>query len=144
MDLIKFQQNCQSFDAWEILVPIIEKHFNDLIDLTQFQLSEGETGNGAMPDYASEEYAHIKQQYVSTYKIYPTVDLRVTGDFYRGMKARIVLMGIEIESIDSKAAKLESKYSLKIYVLNDKNLETFINMIVDEFIEAIYKKLAKE
>ena len=60
MDLVKFQQNCQSFDAWKLLVPIIERHFNDLIDLTQLQLSEGETANGAMPDYASEEYAHIK------------------------------------------------------------------------------------
>lgn len=144
MDLIKFQRNCQSFDAWKLLVPIIERHFNDLIDLTQLQLSEGETANGAMPDYASEEYAHIKEQYVPTYKIYPTVDLRVTGDFYRGMKARIVLMGIEIESIDSKAAKLEEKYGSKIYVLNDKNLEAFIKMIVDEFIEAIYKHMAKE
>lgn len=143
MDLVKFARNCQ-VDSWEILSQIISKHFDDLIDLTQFQLSEGETANGFMPDYASEEYAHIKQQYVSTYNIYPTVDLRVSGDFYRGMRARLVMMGIEIDSIDSKAQKLEDKYGSKIYVLNDKNLETFINMIVDEFIEAIYKQLAKE
>jgi hypothetical protein len=144
MDLIKFQRNCLSIDPWNVLSPIIEKHFNDLIDLTQFQLSEGDTANGVMPDYASEEYAHLKQQYVPTYKIYPTVDLRVTGDFYRGLKARIVLMGIEIESIDSKAAKLEAKYGSKIYVLNDNNLESFLNLIIDEFIEAIYKQLSKE
>lgn len=144
MDLIKFQQNCQSIDSWELLVPIIRKHFEDLIDLTKLQLSEGENANGFMPDYASEEYAHIKQQYVPTYRIYPTVDLRVTGEFYRGLRARIVLSGIEIDSIDSKAQKLEDKYGSKIYVLNDKNLESFIDIIFDEFIEAIYKQLAKE
>jgi hypothetical protein len=144
MDLVQFEKNCRSIDVWEILSHVIEKHFDILIQIVQDQLSEGQKETGAMPDYKSDVYAHLKERYVPTYKVYPTTDLRVTGEFYQGIKCQLNLMGITIESMDSKAKGLEKKYGSGIYVPNDFNLKKFIDQIVDEFREDLLKALSKE
>jgi hypothetical protein len=144
MDLLQFQQNLQSIDVWQILIPILEKHFGDIEELNRKQLSEGTRGDGSpMPDYKSESYADFKSKYIPTYSIYPTADLRYTGDFYAAIKAKLTLFGIEIESSDWKAQVLEQKYGQQINDLTEESMQIFIDLIIDEFRESLLTQMTK-
>lgn len=144
MDLLQFQQNLQGIDVWEILRPILEKHFADIEELNREQLSEGIDGDGSgMPDYKDENYANFKDQYVPTYKIYPTTDLRLTGAFYEGIQAKFNLYGIEIESLDAKAAELERKYGSAIHDLTEESRSKLIDLIIDEYRESLLNAMTK-
>jgi hypothetical protein len=113
----------QSVDFMKLFDEALEKVFPNIIQLIQEQLSEGETALGSMPDYKSDVYANFKEKYVATYKIYPTTDLRVTGNLYEGIFVQNGLLSIEISSRDPKSAKLEKKYGQRIYVLNEKSMD---------------------
>lgn len=142
MDLLQFQQNVESIDVWEILVPILENHFGFIEQLNRDQLSEGIRGDGQpMPDYKWEEYAIFKEKFVPTYNIFPTTDLRYTGSFYDKIKASFNLYGIEIQSLDSKASQLEAKYGSTINDLTDESIEKLIAIIIDEYRESLLKAM---
>ena len=144
MDLLQFKQNVESIDVWQLLIPILEKHFGEIEELNRKQLSEGIRGDGdAMPDYKSDSYANFKAQYVPTYKIYPTTDLRYSGDFYAAIKAKLTLLGIEIESSDWKAGVLEKKYGQQINELTDESLKVFTDLIIDELRESVLSAMTK-
>ena len=142
MDLLQFQQNVQSIDVWELLKPILEKHFGFIEELNREQLSEGLQADGsAMPDYQYEEYAVFKDKFVPTYKIYPTTDLRYSGSFYEKIEAQFNLYGIEIQSFDSKAAELEAKYGSQIYGLTEKSMNRLIDLIIGELQQSVLNKM---
>lgn len=113
----------KSVDFMTLFDNALEKVFPNIIELIKEQLSEGETGLDAMPDYKSNTYADWKDKYIPTYRVYPTTDLRVTGNLYEGIFIQNGLLAIEIESRDPKSARLEKKYGQRIYVLNEKNME---------------------
>lgn len=150
MDLIKFAQNCKSFDAWEIMKPIIEKHLDLIVKLNKDQLQRGETANGySTPRHKksvmSEIYIDSKiERGVYNESIYPRMNFYNEGDFYRGFKAKIENYGIEIESLDSKTKDLESRYGSDLMGLTDDSISILIDNIIDEYIEATYNHLAKE
>ena len=145
MDLLKFQQNLLSIDVWELLKPIIEKHFEEIEQYNREQLSRGEMADGsAMRDYAEESYADFKSKYIPTYDIYPTTDLRYEGDFYRAIKASFDLYGISVESLDEKAAHLEKKYGSTIYGLTDESLKKLTDILAVELVIELKKAMLKE
>jgi len=131
-------------------MPIIEKHIGFIQNLNKSQLLKGTTSdNTPTPSYSKSEKSEIYidskiERGVYNSAIYPSVNLYNKGDFFMGIKARVATFGIEIESTDSKADELESKYGSNIYGLTDESLAIFTNSIVDEFVEAIYNQLAKE
>lgn len=144
MDLIQFQQNLLNIDVWELLRPILQDHFADIEELNRKQLSDGEKATGeGMPDYKSDAYANFKAQYVPTYQIYPTTDLRYTGDFYKAIKAQFSTYGISIESFDEKAAQLEAKYGSSIYGLTPESLEKFTKVLIEPLVQAIKAAMFK-
>jgi hypothetical protein len=144
MDLIDFQNNLLTIDVWVLLTPILERHFGELENLNRKQLSEGVMSDGSpMVDYADIGYADFKDKHIPTYKIFPTTDLRYTGDFYDAIKANIDLFGISVESFDSKARLLESKYSSEIYGLTEESLIIFTKSVIDEFTTALRNAILK-
>jgi len=145
MDLLQFQQNITGINVWEIYKPILEKYFANIEQSVRDQLSEGISGDGQpMPDYKNESYADFKVHAVATYKIYPTTDLRLTGAFYDGIKAKFDLLGIEIESLDSKAKELEKKYGSSIYELTDESIKKLIDTTVGELQESLLNAMLYE
>ncbi|WP_159522862.1 hypothetical protein [Sunxiuqinia indica] len=142
MDLIQFQNNILNIDPWELLRPILEKHFDEIEQLNRDQLSRGERADGsAMPDYQNIEYAGFKEQYIDTYNIFPTTDLRYSGDFYKALKAGFGTYGISLESFDSKASELEAKYGSSIYGLTEESRVILINSINVEFKQALHNAM---
>jgi hypothetical protein len=95
--------------------------------LNKEQLFQGETADeGSTGEYSSKWYADYKS------KLNPNnvVDLFVTGNFYDGFFVRIVKGGFEIDSKDSKRAKLVSKYGKEIFGLNQESRETLIKDVI--------------
>lgn len=144
MDLIDFQNNLLNINVWVLLTPILEKHFGELENLNRKQLSEGIMADGSpMVDYKDPSYADFKDKHIPTYNIYPTTDLRYTGNFYDKIKASIDLFGISVESFDAKARQLEGKYGSEIYGLTEGSLVVFTQSVIDEFTAALSNAILK-
>jgi hypothetical protein len=144
MNLYDLQNNLLAIDPWELLRPILEKHFPEIEQLNRNQLSKGERADeSVMPDYRSMEYADFKDQYIPTYNIFPTTDLRYTGDFYNALKVGFSTYGLSFESLDDKADQLERKYGSAIYGLNQASKVKLIAMINQEFKQALKSAILK-
>lgn len=150
MDLIKFQRNCKSFDAWQIMIPIIQKHLDLIVKLNKDQLKKGETAEGyATPSHRKSTMSEIYVDYkiergVYDQSIYPRMNFYDTGDFYNAFKAKVTLFDIEIESFDDKAKDLENRYGNDLMGLTDQSIVILVDNIINEYQEAAYKHLAKE
>jgi hypothetical protein len=150
MDLIQFQNNCQTYDAWKILYPIINKHLDLIVKLNKDQLRRGETAEGyATPSHSkspmSEIYVDSKiERGVYDESIYPRMNFYNTGDFYKWFKAKVTLLDIEIDSFDSKTKEIESKYGNDLLGLTDQSIGILVDNIIDEFQEDSFNYLAKE
>lgn len=139
-----------SYDAWGILYPIIQEHLELITKLNKDQLQRGETAEGyATPTHTlgklSKFYVESKiDKGIYDSGIYPRMNFYNEGDFYRGLKARVTLMDIEIESFDSKTKDLESRYGNDLIGLTDQSISLLIDAIINEYQEESYKHLAKE
>lgn len=150
MDLLKFATNLETIDPWQVLLPILIKNLNRIEELNKQQLREGIMADGSgTPSHSSSEMSEIyvdmkieKGRYNES--IYPSMNFYNEGDFYNGIKARMDLFGIEIESIDSKAKELESNFGSELYGLTDKSIELLIDPIMPEYIEALTNKILQD
>ena len=144
MGFTRLRNNLLSIDPWKVLAPILERHLDLIEELNRKQLSEGQKADGSsMPEYNNEEYAYFKVAEIPTYEIFPVVDLRYEGDFYREIKASLDLFGVNIESFDEKASKLESKYGSLIYGLTDISIGILVETIINEFVLAFEAEILK-
>lgn len=146
MDLLQLRDKLQNIDLWEILIPVIDKHLSDVEELNKQQLKKGKRSDGTdTPDHSksmvSEKYIDDKiRRGIYDRSIYPSVNLYDTGRFYKGIVAKLDMnYGITVDSTDFKAQALEERYGSTIYGLNDSSLEKFIDLIIDEFIEALHQ-----
>lgn len=147
-DFESFQRNCLSIDVWELLTPIIKRHWVELLDLNKSQLWEGKKADGKdTKSYAPKSYDYVMDKIsrgVYNEAILPSVNLYNHGDFYNDFKASIMDFGVEIESLDDKAEELENKYSSQIYGLTDESLEEFTSLIVEEYVTALENAMLKD
>lgn len=98
------------------------------IDLQQEQMMNGEASDG-MPigKYNSEPYAEMKFKEYSKLAGFGMADLKLTGDFQRGLK--LVTQSntkYRVYSSDKKASKLMAMYGGdRIYYLNQKYISEY-------------------
>lgn len=137
-----------AFDAWEILIPTIEKNLNKIEELNKQQLQKGLASDGGTSGRHSG--SKISRKYVNEKvnkgiydsSIYPAVNLYNTGDFYRKLTAKMDLsFGIYIESFDAKADVLEERYGSKIYGLTKESMNELVKLIIDDYRAEIFKYL---
>lgn len=125
----------RSFDsnAEEIAVHTARLFEAEILDMnTEDQLfSRGEDSKGAsLGKYAPLTISIKKGLGQPTNR----VTLKDTGDFHRSFFARFVGKYITIGATDSKAYKLETKYSKDIFGLSDNNVQELITMLKPEMI----------
>lgn len=151
MDLIQFERNLRGIDAWEILIPIIQKNIHQIERLNKEQLQKGLGSDNLMTGRhskspKSELYVDSKiARGVYNESIYPAVNLYDTGKFYAGIRAELDMSyGITIESTDFKAQGLEEAYGSHIYGLTPESLKQFCALLIDDFREALLKAISKE
>lgn len=127
-----------------IVVETMMEFKEEIIDLNTSQLEKGKlsTGENISPDYKLSEYARFKKSRGSIAPL-GVPDLKLEGDFYEGFNIDKVSGGILIDSDDSKASKLEDKYSSNIYGLTDQNKEEVKEMILPTFRKKTLNGLTK-
>jgi len=92
------------------------------IDTVHEQLTQGKGGDGStLYAYQSPEYAEYKKAIGSISS--PIADLKVTGDFYEGMKMK---SDFSIASSDWKNDALVKKYGADIMEISDESMEKLI------------------
>ncbi len=105
---------------------LIETAHGVIPEMTEQQMRLGETSTGdpIKPDLADVHYALQKQE-AGGQAPYKVPDLRVMGTFQAGLRTTIGKLTINTYSIDTKAEKLELKYTPLIYGANPANLAKY-------------------
>lgn len=113
---------------------------DSIADLNVKQLEEGKRtdGNSIIPEYQSQNYAKAKKA-IGAKPASGTPDLKLTGDFHKGIYADLKGNYIYTYSSDSKADKLNSKYR-QIFGLTFESIAT----LKPDLTEILQKKLLNE
>jgi len=124
-------ERLNSLDLNKVLDECISETEEELLSLVKSQLEIGIKGTGeSLQDYAEQSYADFKKNIVGSIAPYFTPDLKLTGSFYAGFNLRTTLLGVEIDSSDSKSSQLEAKYGSSIFNLTESNLDKYAKQII--------------
>lgn len=164
MDLIKFQRNCQSYNAWDILTPSLKKRENEFIEANREQLLEGKTNKDEMihPKYTEDPYFKSRGQALgyarwkhkleesgqipkpkSGTKYFTAPNMYIKGNLHSNIRMVVSKEGLIFDAAGFGQG-FDSKWK-DIYGVTDKNLNIIIDDdIKNEFIESSINHLAKE
>lgn len=97
-----------------------------IMEMTEQQMRIGERSDGynIIPDLQDLHYSLQKKE-AGGIAPFETPDLFNTGQFYKGLRTSIGLKTINTYSLDTKAPKLEEKYTPLIYGANEINLSKY-------------------
>jgi hypothetical protein len=127
---------------------VIEESMIDTVDsfvrLQRLQMLSGQTSEGRkIGRYKSPAYAKKKYQ-LSRLAGYGNVDLRLTGDFYRGVTVDPRSKSVAIGGADYKTEILTDKYGEEIFGLNQEYAgEYSVNYLAPVAVERIKKHIIK-
>jgi hypothetical protein len=144
MDFESLERNLRELKLNELVVQAALKHEAEIVDLNTSQLEKGKLSTGANidPKYSSKLYTGFKKSIGS--KVAPIPDLKVEGNYYSGKylegKGEFLIFG----SKDSKADKLEKKYSVDIEGLTDANWSNSIEIFSDDLIDLINEHITAD
>lgn len=146
-ELSDIAKRLQSIDLVGLFDKVITNHLPQIEELNRQQLKEGIRADGSsMPRHSkspmSEIYIDDKiERGVYDESIYPAMNFYDKGDFHRGIKAKMTLFYIEIESTDSKANELENLGGQLIYGNTETSLEKVRVDMLPEFQELLENKI---
>lgn len=130
MDALEVLANLKGLDIEGIASQTVADNVEVIADLNATQLSEGfrADGSATLPSY-SERTIELKKQRSGLSGVTDRVTLYDTGDFYRGLYAAVQGEDVEYGSTDTKADKLQDRYSTakgSIFGLNDDSRDELI------------------
>ena len=134
MTIFELAERAKLCNPEEIRRQAIFDSSKDIIeDFKTMQLDYGfisENGMETRNLYNDDDYAAFKLDVVNP-KAKGFVDLKYTGDFYKGMYMDITSEGFKINSHDHKTDHLVKKYGSNIFELSDKTAKRdAINLII--------------
>jgi len=126
----------------EIAVQAMVDNQDQIIDLNISQIEEGLAADGGIiGEYASDEYAHLKQSIGSKAPL-GVVDMKLSGDYLEGFYGEPYISntpgasGLFVDSTDYKADSLQSRYPGTIGIMPSNR-----DILADILIEPIQKKI---
>lgn len=123
LDLI---ESLDALDIPGIAVKVLEEKRDTMAQLNVNQMMAGKnTLNEEIGEYANELYAEVKNR-MNPLPGFGVPDLKVTGDFHRGLYAEIKGDEIEYGSKDSKEGKLQGQYGSEIFGLSEDSKEQLV------------------
>jgi len=123
MSLQKLAQKAKRINIMQLALKEANANSELIADLNRQQLIVGENGNGQdVGVYKSKRYASFKKRIGS---IAPSgiVDLKLSGNLYKEIKARITPATITINSSVPYDKYQEQRYGDEIHTLQDQNWE---------------------
>lgn len=120
MGIIEFAETFETVDIDKIIEQSFFDNEAEIIDILQEnQLLKGLDQFGArIGEYSQPEYAKMKFQ-MNNQAGLGFIDLRLDGDFYKGMALEKIDKDFQIRSSDSKAEKLTKQFGEEIYGLSE-------------------------
>lgn len=130
-----------SIDMKALASESIDKTRDDIKEIQQEQLLSGLNAKGEkIGKYRSNKYARVKNQ-MNPRPGLGTPDLKVTGDFHRGIFVDARTDTYVIESGDDKNADLQDKYGKEILGLNKDSQADYIPKLKPVFVDLVKKEL---
>ena len=128
----------ESFDRVTTTAQIMKEDEQAVVELNRQQLLHGFKSDGDLVgEYRSPAYALMKER-MNPLAGLGLVDLRLTGDFFRGFQLAIDSTEYAIFSTDWKTNKLMDKYSEDIFGLTrDSQFELWSKIVRDKFVEQL-------
>ena len=135
-------ENLSAFDLKREVQALFVQNEKHIITLNQAQMLKGKKRNNeGIGEYLSDNYAAYKFSFISSEAGEGNVDLKLSGDFYKGLEMKLSGENIDIKSSDFKSSKLESKYGSDIFGLTSKNWQIFsTEVLMPDFFLAMNKK----
>ncbi|MEX0598821.1 MAG: hypothetical protein WD512_20220 [Candidatus Paceibacterota bacterium] len=136
-DIIKALKSLEK-QANPIMMEIIKEYSPEIEDLNAEQLSRGERADGEiLPDYSPTS--------VTVYGKPPgPIKLYDQGDFWKGIRIKLMADGFEMIGTDSKTAELERDFGKQITGLQKESIEQIEDDFIRAEIEDKYKKYLDE
>ena len=142
MQLKELRKKLDSINITSLVDESIKETSNVIIDAVRGQIEHGMSSEDYLPVYKSQKYASKKQQLGS--KAPPGItDLKLTGSFLNKLYIRIEKYNILIRSRDKKNNVLLKKYGSEIFVMNETNEYSYINILRDKIQKRIKNELFK-
>lgn len=109
--IVSLNRKIQQLNIDKVINHAVENTLPDLIEINKDQLLHGMDKNGEKitPKYKRNKYARVKNEMNPLAGI-GTPDLKVKGDYYKGLTAKLEGGTIVETSTDFKAEFLEPKY----------------------------------
>lgn len=121
----------------QALLGIVKQNQSEALDMNAGQLFEGvDSQDQSLGEYRSQSYARFKQSLNPA----GVVDLKLTGDFYRGLFVKADQFPVAFDSSDGKSEMLKEKYGEEIFGLDQNNLEQFRQEIKPD-VQELYRSL---
>jgi len=135
-------KNIDKLDTTVILKKSFEKTKPQLEEFQIGQMILGQNAQGKkIGKYKSKNYAQYKFQ-ISSLAGFGYIDLRLHGDFYKGVFAKIMSSSLIFFSKDSKAADLESRYHP--FGLSPQSRSTYTKkFLIPEFQKNLKRELSR-
>lgn len=117
----------------KIVLQIAEDNLSLLEETNREQLREGKTAQGgSLPPYSERSVREFG-------KPRGAIKLKETGDFYKGIDAKLNNTIIDMKGLDSKTSMLEGRYDRygEIIGVNEANQDKYITKIENTLIDTI-------
>lgn len=141
-DILKMEASFSKVSINKVLKASLESKKKVLEELQIGQMVTGTNSEGRkIGKYKSVYYAKYKFK-ISTLAGYGYIDLRLYGDFYSGIVAKVSSSEVVFTSTDSKAKDLEARFHP--FGLNSESLSTFSSkFLAPEFNKQFQNELRK-
>jgi len=135
----------EKLDFNKMLDEVLNDLLPQIVDAVTEQLESGYFKDNESHDYSMPggiEYIKEKSLMGSyDMSIYPRMNLKYEGGFYRGMYAIVKEKIIEIGSKDWKAGKLEKQFTSDIYELGSKKMDWLRSEVTPQIQVLLRKQL---
>ncbi len=135
----RLKSNILNVSLKDLLYEVLVQNTDLIEDLNAEQLNQGIRSDGSRiePEY-SPGYAELKKSLGFNPNI---VNLKLDGDYQRGITAKVSKYVVDIDNIDSKDAKLSEKYGATIIGLTEDSVAMLNREITPLLIEKLKKRL---
>lgn len=127
MTMQELLRRAEKLDTDKVINEAFDESTEDFAEKNREQLFTGQTkaGGKITYKYRNNKYARVKNQ-MNPIPGLGTPDLKVTGSFYRGIRADVSGDVIQVQSTDEKGKDLEAKYA-DIFGLGGEFKSSFLN-----------------
>lgn len=127
--LEQLRLSASKINILDLLDECIIETKEELFLLVRSQIESGQTSEDYLPVYSSDRYA-VKKQQMGSKAPFGITDLKLTGNFLNKFVLRFSKYSFVVRSSDKKNKILLQRYGEEIFMLNEENMDKYVNEIL--------------